>query len=363
MRVIETELGQPTGLEVLDRDVGPPEELVYERDVVAIAEVEHDRALVAIDRQVVGGDAIAVGWHPRASVVAARSLDLDDRRAEVGQQHRAVGSGQHPREIRHDQPVERTPRVVGVRTAGGVRSHGTVTFDVDRNGWVDAEQSTTNRRNGGGDFVEALARGLDVIKSFGPTSMELTVSEVATKTGLPRPTARRLLMTLEQLGYTRFSNGSYALTTKTLELGTACIAAQGIWDVARPHMLALVGKTGESSSMSQLDGSDIVYMARVPVAKIIAISVHIGTRFPAPATSMGHVLLSDLTATQLDATLATPSASDIIPRVVLSRAELEEVLARGPRARTGRRPTSCCRSASGRSRRRSATTPAGPRPP
>ena len=192
---------------------------------------------------------------------------------------------------------------------------------------MDAEQSTTNRRNGSGDFVEALARGLDVIKSFGPTSMELTVSEVAARTGLPRPTARRLLMTLEQLGYTRFSDGAYALTTKTLELGTACIAAQGIWDVARPHMLALVGKTGESSSMSQLDGSDIVYMARVPVAKIIAISVHIGTRFPAPATSMGHVLLADLTAAQLDATLATPSAAAVIPRVVLSRAELDEVLA------------------------------------
>ncbi|MGH9134183.1 MAG: IclR family transcriptional regulator domain-containing protein [Ilumatobacteraceae bacterium] len=192
---------------------------------------------------------------------------------------------------------------------------------------MDAEKSTTNKRNGSGDFVEALARGLDVIKAFGPTSMELTVSEVAVRTGLPRPTARRLLMTLEQLGYARLSSGAYALTTKTLELGTACIAAQGIWDVARPHMLALVGKTGESSSMSQLDGSDIVYMARVPVAKIIAISVQIGTRFPAPATSMGQVLLADLTVSQLDDVLDIPSASVIIPRVVFSRAELDDVLA------------------------------------
>jgi IclR family pca regulon transcriptional regulator len=192
---------------------------------------------------------------------------------------------------------------------------------------VNAEQSTTNKRNGSGDFVEALARGLDVIKSFGPTAMELTVSEVAARTGLPRPTARRLLMTLEELGYARSSSGAYSLTTKTLELGTACIAAQGIWDIARPHMLALVGKIGESSSMSQLDGSDIVYTARAPVAKIIAISVQIGTRFPAPATSMGHVLLSDLTAEQLDAVLDTPSASTVIPRVVLSRTELDEILA------------------------------------
>jgi IclR family transcriptional regulator, pca regulon regulatory protein len=192
---------------------------------------------------------------------------------------------------------------------------------------VDTERNTTNKRHASSDFVEALARGLDVITSFGPTAMELTVSEVSVKTGLPRPTARRLLMTLEQLGYVRFTNGAYSLTTKTLELGTSCIAAQGIWDVARPHLLDLVGRTGESSSMSQLDGSDIVYMARVAVPKIIAISVHIGTRFPAPATSMGQVLLADLAAEQLDAALDTPSASGIIPRVVLSRAELDETLA------------------------------------
>ena len=82
-----------------------------------------------------------------------------------------------------------------------------------------------------------------------------------------------------------------------LELGTTYIAALGIWELARPHLEALVAQTGESSSMSQLDGSDIVYVARVPVPKIIALSVHIGTRFPAVATSMGQVLLADLATT------------------------------------------------------------------
>ncbi len=184
----------------------------------------------------------------------------------------------------------------------------------------------TNSR-GGREFVEALARGLDVLKAFGPTSMELTVSEAAARTGLARPTARRLLMTLEQLGYVRFVGGAYSLTTKVLEIGTACIAAQGLWDVARPHLVALVGRTRESSSMSQLDGSDIVYTARVPVAKIIALSVSIGTRFPAVATSMGKVLLSELEPADLSAVLEQPSRSGIIPRIVPQRAELEEDLA------------------------------------
>ena len=71
----------------------------------------------------------------------------------------------------------------------------------------------------GREFVEALARGLDVLKAFGPTAMELTVSQVASRTGLARPTARRLLMTLEQLGYVRSVGGVYSLTTKVLEIG------------------------------------------------------------------------------------------------------------------------------------------------
>lgn len=185
----------------------------------------------------------------------------------------------------------------------------------------------TDRGERGGDFVEALARGLDVLTTFGPRAMELTVSEVAARTGLARPTARRLLMTLEELGYVRSLDGTYSLTTKVLEIGTAGIAAQGLWDIARPHLVRLVGLTGESSSMSQLDGSDIVYTARVPVPKIIALAVTIGTRFPAVATSMGRVLLSELETDELDRVLATPSASGIIPRVVPTRAELDEELA------------------------------------
>lgn len=180
---------------------------------------------------------------------------------------------------------------------------------------------------GSGEFVEALARGLDVIKAFGPTAFALTVSDVAQRTGLARPTARRLLMTLEQLGYVRAVDGVYSLTTRTLELGTSYISALGMWEIARPHLEALVKQTGESSSMSQLDGSDIVYTARVPVPKIIAFSVRIGTLFPATATSMGRVLLADLSAAELDAILATPSRSGIIPRVTPTRPELDDSLA------------------------------------
>ena len=183
------------------------------------------------------------------------------------------------------------------------------------------------------DFVEAFARGLQVIRAFSLSHLSLSVSEVAEVTKLARPTVRRLLITLERLGYVRSVDGQYSLTPRVLELGTAYIAAQGLWDVAQPHLESLVATTKESSSMSQLDGSDIVYTARVAVPKIIGLSVHIGTRFPAYATSMGHVLLADLEPRELDRVLRTPSRSDIVPRAKLVRraldASLKQVRSRG----------------------------------
>jgi len=176
------------------------------------------------------------------------------------------------------------------------------------------------------DFVEALSRGIDVLRAFGPTSMAMTVSEVAARTGLARPTARRLLITLEELGYARSTDGVYSLTARTLELGASYISALGMWDAARPHMEELVAVTRESSSMAQLDGSDIVYVARVAVPKIIALAVTIGTRFPAVATSMGRVLLADLDPDELDRVLALGSESGVVPRVDPARADLDRIL-------------------------------------
>lgn len=165
----------------------------------------------------------------------------------------------------------------------------------------------------GPDFIEALARGLGVLRAFGPNRPVMTLSEVAAATGLARPTARRMLLTLEELGYVRITPGGFALTPRVLELGMAYIGSINIWDIARPHMERLVEYTHESSSIAQLDGSDIVYIARVAVPKIITIAVTIGTRFPALQTSLGKVLLAELPPDELELVLARPSRSGIAP--------------------------------------------------
>ncbi|GAA3453328.1 IclR family transcriptional regulator domain-containing protein [Dactylosporangium matsuzakiense] len=182
-------------------------------------------------------------------------------------------------------------------------------------------------RDAGPDFIEALARGLDVVRCFRPGRPVMTLSEVATATGLARPTARRILLTLEELGYVRSAaERGYALTPRVLDLGMAYVNALSVWDIARPHMERLVAATGESTSMAQLDGSDIVYVARVAVPKIVTLAVTIGTRFPAPATSMGKVLLAGLSPSELTTVLADPTRSGITPRWQPTREDLDTAL-------------------------------------
>ncbi len=188
-------------------------------------------------------------------------------------------------------------------------------------------------RGTGPEFVESLARGLDVLACFDADHRAMTLTEVATAATLARPTARRLLLTLEELGYVRSTGGAFQLTPRVLTLGMAYVGSLGLWDVARPHLEALVERTGESSSMAQLDGSDIVYVARVSVPKLIALRVEIGTKFPAVQTSQGKVLLAALGADDLSTTLATPSRAGL-PQYIGRSAEqladeLAEVRARG----------------------------------
>ena len=188
-------------------------------------------------------------------------------------------------------------------------------------------------RGSGPDFVEALARGLDVLAVFDADRRRMTLSEVATAAGLARPTARRLLLTLQELGYVRSADGVFDLTPRVLSLGTAYVSSLGLWDIARPHLETLVAETGESSSMAQLDGSDIVYVARVSVPKIIALRVEIGTRFPAAQTSQGKVLLAALSPADLESTLAQPSRAGLPQYIGRTpeqlREELTQVRARG----------------------------------
>jgi IclR family pca regulon transcriptional regulator len=189
-------------------------------------------------------------------------------------------------------------------------------------------------RGVGPDFVEALARGLSVLSCFDARHPRMTLTEIAAASGLARPTARRLLLTLAELGYVRAEGVDVGHPQPEHPGRQGERTALGLWDIARPHMENLVAWTGESSSMSQLDGSDIVYVARVAVPKIITLRVSIGTKFPAVRTSQGKVLLAALDDTALRQVLARPSGAGLPPyarerSIADIRDELRTVRARG----------------------------------
>jgi IclR family transcriptional regulator, pca regulon regulatory protein len=180
----------------------------------------------------------------------------------------------------------------------------------------------------GSDFVQSLERGLSVVRAFDQQRPELTLSEVAAVTGVTRAVARRFLLTLEALGYVRSEGRYFSLTAKVLELGYAYLSSLTLPEVAEPHLEALVAEVNESSSVSVLDGLDVVYVARVPVSRIMTVSISVGTRFPAYATSMGRVLLAGLTEDKLEAYLTAVRLSPLTTRTLRSEPELRAELAR-----------------------------------
>lgn len=174
------------------------------------------------------------------------------------------------------------------------------------------------------DYVQSLARGLAVIRAFDAGHPRRTLSEVAKATELTRATARRFLLTLVELGYVRTDGSLFWLTPRVLELGYSYLSALGLPEVAGPHLEALADQVHESTSVSILDGEDIVYIARVPVSRIMTVSITIGTRFPAFGTSMGRVLLAGLPGSAFEKYLAEVTLTPLTDRTVLTADRLRE---------------------------------------
>ncbi len=145
-----------------------------------------------------------------------------------------------------------------------------------------------------------LAKGLQVIRAFARDHSALTLSEVASIARMPAATARRCLLTLEELGYVMRRGREFLLRPKVLELGAAYLESMDIEHLTKTHLEELARLTGDSAALSVLDGNDIVYVARTSVRTLVRLEAHIGSRFPAHPTSMGRVLLAGLNAERLE---------------------------------------------------------------
>jgi IclR family transcriptional regulator, pca regulon regulatory protein len=180
--------------------------------------------------------------------------------------------------------------------------------------------------------IQALARGIEVLRAFGAGNARLTMAQTAKLAGLTRAGARRILLTLEKLGYVSRDGRNYLLTARVLELGQGFLA-QPLWQAARPVLHSVATALNETVSAGVLDGQDVVYTVRVRSSRILQLELRAGARLPAHASSTGHVLLAALAPADLDryfrhATFTRYTKFTVVDPAVL-RKRLQEVRTQG----------------------------------
>jgi IclR family pca regulon transcriptional regulator len=179
-------------------------------------------------------------------------------------------------------------------------------------------------------FVESFAKGLAVIRSFGPQHRRMTLSEVAERSGLTRAATRRILLTLHELGYVAQEARIFSLTPRILDLGYSYLSSMPLAGLAQPVMVELAAKLNQSCSVAALDGTDAVYLLRVPKHSLLTTPgvTLIGMRLPAYVSSMGRVLLAGLPDAELARVLDASDLRALTPRTIYRRKPLEEEIRR-----------------------------------
>lgn len=177
------------------------------------------------------------------------------------------------------------------------------------------------------DFVNSLARGLEVIRAFTRTRPSMTLSDISRATGMTRATVRRFLLTLVREGYAETDGKYFHLKPKVLELGYAALSSLTFIDLAEPIMSRLANKLSESVFAAVLEEQNVVYVASAtPPERHVRVSIAVGSRAPAHAVSTGRVLLAALPEAELLEYLDAVSLTKITANTVTSKVEVRSLI-------------------------------------
>lgn len=177
------------------------------------------------------------------------------------------------------------------------------------------------------DYIQSLERGMQVLQAFAASESTPSASELAAALGLSRPAIRRILLTFEKLGFAQQHKGEWSLTPRILEISQGYFTSNTLPELAQPFLTSVAEKTSESTSVSVLDGVDVVHVARVEVRRIMQHAIRVGSRLPAHATAMGKVLLGGLDTAQLDEYFAVSGLDAYTPATITDEAALRAAIA------------------------------------
>jgi IclR family pca regulon transcriptional regulator len=182
-------------------------------------------------------------------------------------------------------------------------------------------------------FVKSVEKAFAVLLAFSTEQPRLTMTQVASKVEVSRASARRFLLTLTDLGYLRAVGGQFEMTPRCLDLGASFLSALSLPQIAEPHLKSLSTQLSETTSLCILDGPDVVYVARVSSPRLLAVSINVGTRFPAWITSMGRVLIAGLAPAEREAYFDSITLQHFTERSIATmdelRAEIDRVAQNG----------------------------------
>ncbi len=178
-------------------------------------------------------------------------------------------------------------------------------------------------------FNEALARGLSVLLQFNERDQWLSLSEIARQTKMNRVTALRIASTLKAFGFLDRSDTTrkYRPGLAVLTLGYAALRSFGTRDLALPFLERLAKLTNETVNMGVLIGPEVLYLERLKRSELITADLQVGSLLPAYTTSIGKVLLADLSATDLDEMLMGMKLEKRGPNTITNKARLKTALA------------------------------------
>lgn len=176
------------------------------------------------------------------------------------------------------------------------------------------------------DYVNSLARGLEVIRVFNRHAPRMTLSEVAEVAGMSRATARRFLLTLVREGYMETDGKYFQLRPKILELGFSALSSMDIFDAAQPIMDELSQRLQESVFVAVLDEDDVIYVARATPDRVVNVGINIGNRVPAYYVSTGRMLLASLPDEKLHSYINRAKLTKVTPNTVTTKVKLRNLI-------------------------------------
>lgn len=172
------------------------------------------------------------------------------------------------------------------------------------------------------ELIKSLIKGITILEYLNMRKSSATLSEVAHHTGTTRAASRRVLLTLESLGYVQSEGRDFSLTPKVLKLSSAFSTSNSLASIASPYLKELTKITGESCSMSVLQGEKIVYIAREFTSRIMSVNIRLGADFPALYTSMGRAIIANLDESEIQSRIDAASLKPLTPRTITSKPEL-----------------------------------------